>query len=471
MSDCVPKRQIENRGYSQFRSRVARLLVGENLRARVLRGSSWTVIGYGVSQVLRLAANMILTRLLAPEVFGVMALVQVFLHGLEMFSDTGINSSIIQSKRGDDPEFLNTAWTIKVFRGAFLFLIAAMLAWPVALLYSAPELAVLIPAAGTTAFIAGFYPTKLDTGNRHMMLGRITIVELLCQVAGLLVTILLASILQSVWALVIGGILASLCHVWLSNVILPGPANRFYWDASAAKELFTFGRWIFLGSVAGFLISQGDRAFLGMYLSLSELGLYNIGFFLGSVPLALASSMSSKIVFPIYKHMHSSQPAETRSRIFWVRSGLSASFLTLAIGAACTGPFIVKLLYTEQYEVSGAIVSLVAIALIPKLVLSGCNYSVLAAGDSKRFTLVVVAMSACQTIAFAVCIPIFGVGGVALSFFVTPLVCYPLIAYVTQRYGGWLPLHDTVFFIVGISAACGVIWLHNETLQALVLGM
>jgi hypothetical protein len=61
--------------------------------------------------------DLILTRLLFPEAFGLMALVQVFMGGLQMFSDLGVNMSIIQSKRGEDPDFLNTAWTFQILRG------------------------------------------------------------------------------------------------------------------------------------------------------------------------------------------------------------------------------------------------------------------------------------------------------------------------------------------------------------------
>ena len=64
-----------------------------------------TVVSFGGDNVLRLASNLILTRILFPEAFGLMALVQVVLASLSMLSDLGIFSAIVQNKRGDD---LNT---------------------------------------------------------------------------------------------------------------------------------------------------------------------------------------------------------------------------------------------------------------------------------------------------------------------------------------------------------------------------
>src|SRR5688572_30143338 len=87
------------------------------LRSQAIRGSIWTFAGYGASQVIRLASNLILARLLFPDVFGLMALVNVFIGGLAMFSDIGIGPAIIQNKRGNERTFLNTAWTIQIGRG------------------------------------------------------------------------------------------------------------------------------------------------------------------------------------------------------------------------------------------------------------------------------------------------------------------------------------------------------------------
>ena len=58
-----------------------------------------------------------------------MALIQTFIIGLQMFSDIGIYPSIIQNKRGEEPDFLNTAWTIQIVRGGVLWLADHVLAW------------------------------------------------------------------------------------------------------------------------------------------------------------------------------------------------------------------------------------------------------------------------------------------------------------------------------------------------------
>ena len=67
-----------------------------------------------------------------------MALVNAFLIGLAMFSDLGLAPSIVQSSRGDDPRFLDTAWVLQIARGLVLWILACLLAWPVAAFYDQP---------------------------------------------------------------------------------------------------------------------------------------------------------------------------------------------------------------------------------------------------------------------------------------------------------------------------------------------
>src|SRR5439155_5155220 len=201
------------------------------------RGTVWTMGGYAAGQVLRLGGNLILTRLLFPAVFGEMALVFVFIQGLQMFSDVGTGPAIIQNARGDDPEFLNTAWTIQCIRGAVLWLASWAIAWPVAALYEQPVLRWLIPAAGLTALLGGFESTAMHSLQRHLRLERLTIVDLAAQFLGIIATVLLAfgdrwlygpNHPGAVWAIIGGSLVSSATRLVLSYAYLPGIRSRLH---------------------------------------------------------------------------------------------------------------------------------------------------------------------------------------------------------------------------------------------------
>lgn len=86
-----------------------RLFSGASLKARSLRGTELIGVSFIGQNVFRLGGNLILTRILFSEVFGIMALVQITMTGLNMFSDLGFRAAIIKDKRWDDPIYLDTA--------------------------------------------------------------------------------------------------------------------------------------------------------------------------------------------------------------------------------------------------------------------------------------------------------------------------------------------------------------------------
>ncbi|NTU70163.1 oligosaccharide flippase family protein [bacterium] len=87
--------------------------VNQSVRHLIIRSSAWVFGGQIGGQLLRLASNLIMTRLLVPEMFGVMAVANTLIVGLQLCSYLGVQHNIIQSTRGDERIFLDTAWVIQ----------------------------------------------------------------------------------------------------------------------------------------------------------------------------------------------------------------------------------------------------------------------------------------------------------------------------------------------------------------------
>ena len=93
------------------------------LRHRILRAGAWTAGAYGVELTTRLVTNLVMTRLLFPEAFGLVAASTSLIIGLTLLTDFGIRAVVIQSVRGEDDAFLRSAWVFQLSRGAILWLI------------------------------------------------------------------------------------------------------------------------------------------------------------------------------------------------------------------------------------------------------------------------------------------------------------------------------------------------------------
>lgn len=443
---------------------LAVLLSGQGLFARAFRGSVLTAGSYAVTQALRLASNLILTRLLFPEAFGIMALVSVALVGLAMFSDLGLGPAISQSPRGDEPDFLNTAWTLNVMRGGLLWLMTCALAWPMALLYQAPSLTALLPAAGLTLLIAGFNPTRIDTANRHLMLGRLTLLDLAAQVIGILSMIALAIALRSVWALVLGAILGSVAKLLLTWAFLPGRANRFRLEPEAARSLIHFGKWIFLSTACGFLLSQGDKAIFGAWLSLEQLGIYNIGWFLASFPVLLAGAVTSRILIPLYRDHPPAASAANAGRMRRLRFLVSGGTIGLLAVLGLVGMPLVGLLYDPRYAGAGAVVVVMACVQMPGVVGMTYDQSALAAGDSRNYFLVIALKAVLQTAAFLIGMQAGGLFGALAAQGIALCLMHLPIIWLARRHSAWDGPHDAAFFTLSAALAALILWRNAAAL-------
>jgi O-antigen/teichoic acid export membrane protein len=335
---------------------------GPSLKRALMASAVWTMVGWAVMQVLRFGSNLILTRLLFPEAFGLMSLVTVFIVGLHMFSDVGIGPSLVQSERGDEPDFYNTAWTVQILRGLGLWLIAVVIAWPVSLFYDEPglpSLKWLLPAVGLEVAISAFDSTALYTLDRRLAQGRRVALQIGNTLITMAVTIGLAWLYASVWALVVGNLVAALINMVCSHMLVSGVRNRLHWDRTALVSLLHFGRWVFFGTVLTFLGNQGDRLVIGK-LSLILLGVYHMGAILAAIPLTLLSTMAMQLVFPLYSRLL--QKGRTAPAVFARVHPACAGFAAfLATGLIASGPTFIRGAYDIRYQGAGWIVQILAV--------------------------------------------------------------------------------------------------------------
>lgn len=450
-----------------MKTAIQSALRGDGLKARAIRGTALSIMGFGSSQLIRLGSNLILTRILFPEAFGLMALVQVVIAGLEMFSDVAIGPSVVQNPRGDDPKFLNTAWTLQVIRGAVLWVVACLSANPIASFYEQPELGLIIPVVAMSTFIQGCQSTKMYLANRHLNLGRLTAMELVSQITGTVFMIAMAIWLNSVWALVLGTLVGVSVRVVLSHMILHGPANRLSWERDAFWEIFHFGKYILLGTAAGFFVQQGDRMVLGKYVSLEDLAIYTIAFMLAAVPLTLSTQLLERILFPLYRSRPPADNYANRQSIGRARMLLTVGALGMAAILAMVGVFAVTFLYDPRYHAAGPILVLLSLAMIPRLIIMSYDKILLANGNSRDFTIFTTGTAIARILVLLPMVSKFGLVGAALAPVVVDVLSYPILIYFIRPYKGWFPKQDVAFLIASCGVVIAAIWMNPSVLGIL----
>jgi O-antigen/teichoic acid export membrane protein len=356
---------------------------GTSLRRLAILGSGAEIMGFGAAQVLRMAGNLVLTRMLSPDAFGLAALVTLTTQGLYMFSDVGIQPAVVRHERGNEPGFLNTAWTLQVGRGLVLGIITVILAWPLSVLYAEPRLTglMLVGALGVTAF--SLHSAALYSLRRSVNIAPLVALELGVQFVTLGIVIALAFALRSAWALVIGMAISSSLRTVASFWLPSSHRHAIHWDREVLRYMREFGKWIFLSTALTFISRQGDRLILGKLLGVSELGVYSVAVMLSEAMSELVTRVTHGVIFPLLSRVR--EEGSERLQMVYHRTRLALGALSLPIlGAiAASGRFIVYFLFDSRYHEAGWMLELLAIRVAMLCTLTPCETCLNALGKSR----------------------------------------------------------------------------------------
>ena len=316
----------------------------------LLKGTFWTTGSYGIVTGLRVAQSIVLARLLAPELFGVMLIVNTLRIGIELMSDLGIGQNVVYSKNANDPEFYNTAWTLQFIRGLILWLCLSAAAVPLAKLYKSEILVFVIPISGFAIILGGLTSISRSLLQKRLQIVRVNVFEIVTASISVFVQVIVAYFSRTVWALVYGALLGSAIYTVGSYFLISGVGQKFYLSKRYSLEILHFGKWIFVSSIIYFLSINFDKLYLGRAIPLNLLGVYGIARAISDLLGNLVTRLGIYVLFPFIVS-HSQMPrADLREQL----APLRARFLLLAaLGFSlfvATADLAIRIFYDQRYQ-------------------------------------------------------------------------------------------------------------------------
>ena len=439
----------EDRDESRFRA----------LESRALKGTYFIVAFYGMALSLRFVSSIVLTRLFAPELFGLMTLLTTIIVGLNLFSHIGLEDSIIQNPRGDDEPFINTAWTIQVLRGIGLWVVLLILAWPVARFYD-PRLFWLLPVVAFGSVISGFSAPSLLSLSRHLGVGRLSLLELICQFVMFGVAIVWAYFDRTIWALVAARLASELVRTLLSyRLAKHGVRPRFVLERESVRALVTFGRWILIGTALTFLASQSDRLILPKLLpkatAFQVLGVYGIAFSLSDLPRQIISMFSSKVGFPfIAKFAHQPRP-EFRKVLSKYRLMVLAVGAVLLTFTICVGDVFILHVYKKPFHGAAWMIAIFGLGLWHTLLYSTISPAIMSLQKSHYNALANLLYFVTLLVLLPLGYSYFGIVGAVAAVAVSDLPMYVVNVYASYQQGLGMLRQDGLMTLVFIGTLAG----------------
>lgn len=290
--------------------------VSDSLKLKTIRSGFWSIGGNWVSKGLGIIKLIILARLLSPLDFGIISLAVLSINFLNVFSETGIESALIQRGKINNIE-LDTAWTIALVKAIILFVLLFLSSEWLALYFENETIRPVLKVISFSFLFEGLGNTAIVFFKKDLEFRKPVILEFIADSSSLIVTIVLAFWLRNVWSLVFGSLVYGIVRC-IGSYILHPYRPKFTWNLPVANSLFNFGKHIYWIGLTTFIVTCLDNAIVGKLLGLTLLGFYSMAYNLSMIPMSSLSTVIAQISFPAYaKIQHEwKQIDEAFQRIF-----------------------------------------------------------------------------------------------------------------------------------------------------------
>ena len=299
--------------------------------------------------VLRLGGNIVLTRLLDPQAFGVVGVIVSVMMVLAMISDLGFFDFVIRHKKGSDRRFLDVIWTIRLGQSALQSAAMFVGAWPIALFLGKPELALPIAATAPLFLLNALCPMTLLLAQREGRVRATCLIELVTIAVQIAVNLALTLVMPDYRALIVGLYVSAVARAVLTLAMIDG-GSRPRWDGVLAREFFGFSRWILPSTLLTLLITQSDKFLFARLFSVADFGVYMLPVNLALALQPFGRNYVERYFFPLVARTWHDAP-EALGGIFYAARMRSYLLLFAGFGFGIGfAPALFRVLFDSRYE-------------------------------------------------------------------------------------------------------------------------
>lgn len=267
----------------------------ESQIAKTITGIKWSFYNQLVTQGALFIVGIYLMNLLPPEEFGILGMVTFFTGALAVFSDFGLNSSLIQKKK-ITKEDKNTVYWLSVLLSALLSLLLFAGSFFIADFYAEPRLTLLAQVLSLNFILQGL-------GSMHQVLFKkalnfkMLFIMRSCAIAiSATVAMVLAYNNYGVWALVYQTLTNSLVFSILGFLLSDFRPNWSF-DKGVVREHLGFGLPVFGTRMTDYGANNADKLLIGKLIDAYSLGIYSRAFTLITLPLHHLSQVLTTVMF------------------------------------------------------------------------------------------------------------------------------------------------------------------------------
>lgn len=453
-----------------------------SLKQKSVRGGTIKVFTQGTSVCIQMVSAVILARLLAPEDYGILAMVAAVTTFAGLFRDFGLSTAAVQKKHLSASEQSNLFW-INIALGALLTLILIIISPAVAWFYESSEIVWVTVALAFTFLINSIGTQSGITLTREMRFGSHAIATVGGAITALVVAVTLAMLGYRYWALAWGQIANSIATTTLFFIVSPfrpGLPSR----GTDLKQMLGFGANVAGFNFINYFARNLDNILIGRFCGSATLGLYSRAYTLLMMPVTQICYPISEIAFPAMSKIQD-QPDAYAAYYRRIVSLLAHASMPLTALLFINSKEIIELLLGEKWLGAAPIFSILAITAFVQSPYSLVGLVQLTLGRGKKYFKMGTATTVCVATGFCIGVQ-WGAIGVATAYaIVTYLILVPFTAWafhdtplhIKDFFGSiWLPMCGSLLGIGAVTLITSFGFLHNSIwvtliLNSLVFGM
>ncbi len=335
------------------------LFIAVNLKKKITKGTFILGGATAFESLLRFVRTMILTRVLAPEYFGLMATITAIVSTFEAFSEIGVRQAVIQNKTGNTPEFLNVSWWFSSLRGICLFILCIFVIPFICQFYENSELSLPLKVSFTILIFHGLVSPKIYVLEKEFRFLQFSILKLSPAIINVVVSIFLCMYFKNIWPLVIGFTIENITICLFSHIFFPfKPALSIHRPSLSELSRFAIGMFGLPLLTAIFL--QIDIFAIGKLLSMKELGLYAIAQGLAFMPVIAFNKIIIPLILPTFSLMQDDKKL-LKYTILKITSYISIFGIPFVTFCIMFSESILSIVFGEQYGVAAVPFSILII--------------------------------------------------------------------------------------------------------------
>lgn len=269
-----------------------------SLKKELVSGTVYMATAKYSGMAMTILISAILSRLLTPENYGVVALATVMLALFNLFADIGIGPAVIQNKTLT-AEDMNSINTFNSYQGLVLGVAFFFCAPFIAEYYGNPQVTLVCQVMSVNILMGCVNAVPNNILYRQQRFKLITVISLCSQLIGGAISIAMAYHGCGPISLVLPTAIMSIPTMFILRYITK---VHFVWhiDWSPLKRIFSFSAFQFLANMVGYLSRNMDSMLVGKYMGMKQLGYYNKSYNLQLMPLQYISGVLIPVMLPVF---------------------------------------------------------------------------------------------------------------------------------------------------------------------------